>query len=265
MTDESSLADLLAFVLARRPERLTLAAVAQMPPELRPAVGAVTEAIGALALAEEPAEPSEALRARVLATVRERAGHRPRRALLVCDMIVDHLTPGRPLEVPRARDIVPAIATRIEVARAEGTPVVYVVDRHQADDPELEEWGSHAVEGTEGAEVWPPLAPQAGDRIVAKPTYSSFFDSSLGQVLDELAVDTLVVAGCATEVQLLTTATDALQRGFAVEIPPDTQAGYSPAGEQFALGVLAALIPYVPARRARLAHIAATLADATAR
>jgi nicotinamidase-related amidase len=257
MNDESSLADLLAFVLAGRPERLTLVALAQMPAPQQAAVGAVTEVIGALAVAEEPVEPSEALRARVLAAAQKRASHRPRRALVICDMIVDHLTPGRPLEVPRARDIVPAMVARIEGARAEGIPVVYVVDRHQADDPELEEWSAHAVEGTEGAEVWPPLAPRAGDRIVTKPTYSCFFASNLGEVLDDLAVDTLIMTGCATEVQLLTTATDALERGFAVEMPADTQAGYSAGGEQFALGILSALIPYVPARQARLARIAA--------
>ena len=257
MTDENVLADLLTFVLAGRPERLTQTAVAQMPPEQRVAVGAVTEGIAVLAGAVEPVEPSAGLRARVLATAKARVARRPRRALLVCDMLVDHLTPGRPLEVPRARDIVPAVAKRIDDARSGGIPVVYILDQHEADDPELVEWGTHAVAGTEGAEVWPPLAPKPGDRIVTKATYSSFFASSLEQVLDELAVDTLVMTGCATEVQLLTTATDALQRGFDVELPADTQAGYSDLGEQFALGVLAALVPYAPARKVRLERIAA--------
>src|SRR6202042_584627 len=138
-------------------------------------------------------------------------------------------------EVPRTRDIVPAVAKRIEDARAQGIPVVYVVDRHAPDDAELDEWGAHAVEGTEGASVWPPLAPTPGDRVVPKPTYDGFVGSSLGEVLDELGVDTLVLMGCATEVQLLATATDALQRGFAVEMPPDAQAGSSAAAEGFAL------------------------------
>jgi nicotinamidase/pyrazinamidase len=257
MTDENSLADLLAFVLAGRPERLTQVAVAQMPPEQRVAVAAVTEGIALLVGAEEPVEPSEGLRARILATTRARLARRPRRALLVCDMLVDHLTPGRPLEVPRARAIVPAVAKRIDDARAAGIPVVYILDQHEADDPELVEWGTHALAGTEGAEVWPALAPKPGDRMVTKPTYSSFFASTLEQVLDELAVDTLVMTGCATEVQLLTTATDALQRGFDVELPPDTQAGYSDMGERFAMGVLAALVPYAPARKIRLERIAA--------
>ncbi|MGD0524597.1 MAG: isochorismatase family cysteine hydrolase [Polyangiaceae bacterium] len=260
MTDENALADLLAFVLAGRPERLMQVAVAQMPREQRAGVAAVAEALTVLAAAEEPVEPSAGLRARIVASARARMTRRARRALLVCDMLVDHLEPGRPLEVPRARDIVPAVAKRIDEARAAGVPVVYIMDQHEADDPELVEWGTHALAGTPGAEVIPALAPKPGDRLVTKPTYSSFFASNLEQVLDELAVDTLVMTGCATEVQLLTTATDALQRGFDVEIPPDAQAGYSDMGERFAMGVLAALVPYAPARKVRLERIAAAQA-----
>lgn len=256
MTEDTGLADLLAFVLAGRPERLTQMAVAQMPPGQQGAVALVTETIAALAGAAEPVEPGAGLRERILATARERQARAPRRAVLVCDMIVDHLTPGRPLEVPRARDIVPAVARRLDEARTAGVPVVYILDQHEADDPELDEWGTHAVAGTEGAEVWPPLAPKPGDRLVTKPTYSSFTDSKLEALLDELRVDTLVLTGCATEVHLLATATDALQRGFAVELPPDSQAGQSELGEQFALGILAALVPYAPARKARLERIA---------
>jgi nicotinamidase-related amidase len=256
MTDDTALAELLAFVLAGRPERLTEMAVAQMPPEQRAAVAAVTDSVAALATSVDPVAPPGALRDRILASVRDRATHRPRRAVLVCDMIVDHLTPGRPLEVPRARDIVPAVARRLDEARAEGVPVVYVLDRHEPGDPELDEWPTHAVEGTEGAEVWPSLAPKEGDRIVTKPTYSSFTGSQLESLLDELRADTLVLTGCATEVQLLTTATDALQRGFAVELPPETQAGQSAAGEQFAMAIVGGLVPYAPARKARLLKFA---------
>jgi nicotinamidase-related amidase len=257
MTEEDALADLLAFVLSGRPERVTAPVIAQMPPEQQAAVGMVTNTVGALARADAPEAPSPELRARILASVGARVAKPTRRALLVCDMIVDHLTPGRPLEVPRARDIVPAVASRIEAARAGGVPVVYVLDRHSPDDPELEEWGQHAVEGTEGAEVWPALAPQAGDHLVTKPSYSAFHESELARVLEELAVDTLVLTGCATEVQLMATATDALQRGFEVEIPPDAQAGNTKISELVTMAVVGALVPYAPARRALLERQAA--------
>lgn len=252
MPDDTAFADLLAFVLAGRPERLTAMAVEQMPPEQRPAVGAVTDAIASLAAAQQPDPASGALRDRILSTLRAKQAKRPRRAVLVVDMINDHLTPGRPLEVPRARDIVPAVARRLDDARAQGVPVVYVLDRHEPGDPELEEWTVHAVEGTEGAEVWPPLAPKPSDHLVTKGTYSAFTGSQLEQVLEDLRVDTLVLTGCATEVQILATATDALQRGFAVEVPPDAQAGQSEPAEMFAMGLVAALSPYTPARKARL-------------
>lgn len=252
MHDDTALADLLAFVLAGRPERLTDMAVAQMPPEQRAAVGLVAETVSALAAAQAPTGAPTTLRDRIVTTLKQKQARRTRRAVLVVDMINDHLTPGRPLEVPRARTIVPAVARRLDDARAEGTPVVYVLDRHEPGDPELDEWSTHAVEGTEGAGVWPDLAPRPGDHVVTKPTYSSFTGSQLEQLLDDLRVDTLVLTGCATEVQLLFTATDALQRGFAVELPADSQAGQSEPAEQFAMGLVAALPPYSPARKARL-------------
>jgi nicotinamidase/pyrazinamidase len=256
MSNETELADVLAFVLAGRPERLNDVAIAQMPPEQQGAIAVVVETIAALGVGEESVAPSPALRERVLASFRERWARQPRRALVVCDMIVDHLTLGHCVEVPRALAIVPALAKRIDEARTAGVPIVYVLDRHQPDDPELEECGVHAVEGTPGAEVWPALAPAADDRIVTKPSYSGFHSTELESVLDDLAVDTLVLTGCATEVQLLTTAMDALQRGFAVELPADSHAGMTEAGEMVAAGLLAGLAPYTPARHARLARIA---------
>jgi hypothetical protein len=143
MSDDNALADVLAFVLSGRPERVNDAVVAQMRPEQRAAVGPVAETIAALGQALPPVEASARLKERVLATIRERRAHEPRRALVVCDMINDHLAPGGPLEIPRARGIVDALAKRIGEARASGVPVVYVVDQHDPEDPELDVWGAH--------------------------------------------------------------------------------------------------------------------------
>ena len=251
MTEDDTLAELLAFVVSGRPESVTAGVVAQMPPPVRAGVGMTADLIASLAWQNDLESPPAALRDRIVTPLRARA-EQTRRALLVCDMIVDHLTPGRPLEVPRARAILPAIARRIDEARAAGVPVVYVLDHHAADDPELELWGSHAIEGTPGAEVWPELAPRPGEALVMKRTYSAFHESTLAHVLEDLAVDTLVLTGCATEVQLVATATDALQRGYQIEIPPDAQAGTSEITEAVAMTVIGSLLPFVPARRALL-------------
>jgi nicotinamidase-related amidase len=252
------IADVLEVALAKRPDRVAHAAFTLLDDDARKELAAQHEDLQALALAEPAAMPSAALRARLLQTVRN--ARKPRRALLVVDMINDHLTPGRILEVPRARDIVPALAARIAEARRDGVPIVYVLDRHNPEDSDLDDWGQHAVEGTEGAEVWPALAPHQGDHLVTKPSYSSFFRSTLESTLDSLGVDTLELTGCSTEVQLVATATDALQLGFTVEVPVTLQAGTSLQAEQSALQTLQFLVPYKPAHEARLARVTASRA-----
>jgi len=255
------IADVLGFVLAARPERVEDGMIALAPPPFRDHVRNVREvmaAFGALAIAANDAAvatrpPSVEVRARLIDTVAKRM---PKRALVIIDMIHDHLDPGTLLEVPRARAVVPALKERVETARARGIPVVYVVDEHEADDPDLDAWGTHAVKGTKGTEVWGEIAPQPGDRIVKKPSYSAFFESTLDGVLEDLGVDTLVLTGCLTEIGIMATATDAMQRGFAIEVPPDSQAGSSPQAEEAAMGILKVMAPFGPARKARLDRVA---------
>lgn len=251
---EEALADVAGFVLAGRPERVDDGILALAPPELRAGVREIREALAALALAEEPTPPPIDLRTRVIATISAR---KTRRALVIVDMIHDHLDEGALLEVPRARAVVPALRERIADARKSGMPIVYVVDEHDADDPDLDAWGTHAVKGTKGTEVWSEIAPESGDRIVKKPSYSAFYDSDLDEVLDDLAVDTLVLTGCLTEIGLMATATDAMQRGFAVEVPPDSQAGSSVEAEMAAMLTMRVMAPFGPARKKRLERLAA--------
>lgn len=262
---EELTSEISAQILSGRPQRLLDMAIAQLPipPEVAfRELAMVNEALAAFALSAQPvgaaAMPSPGLRDRILKTLGAKPKAQPnRRALLVIDMLNDHLTPGRPLEVPRARVIIPALEARIEAARKDNTPIVYVCDQHEPNDTDMEEWAVHNVRGTEGAEVWPTLAPKAGDRVVHKPTYSAFTRSDLAEVLKDLKVDTLVLSGCSTELGMLATATDALQRGYAIEIPRDTQAGMIEASEQMALTMLSVMPPYGPAREQLLAQLAA--------
>ncbi|HEX7666188.1 MAG TPA: isochorismatase family cysteine hydrolase [Polyangiaceae bacterium] len=252
-------AELAGQVFAGRPERLVDVALGMvpLPPEhARAAMTSVTETLAALALADTPEAPSPAVKARIVKTLAARAKG-GKRALLVVDMLNDHLTPGLPLEVPRAREIVGALAKRIDRARSAKMPIVYVCDAHEPGDTDLEAWAVHNLAGSHGAEVWPELAPKPGDLVVHKPTYSAFQRSNLQAVLEDLKVDTLVMTGCSTELGLLATATDALQRGYAIEMPPDTQAGMSEASEKMALGLLHVMPPYGPARQELLARVRA--------
>jgi nicotinamidase/pyrazinamidase len=247
-------AELLAVVVSGRPDPLVDVGLGGAESAIHEAMREVREAVAAVGMAEVPVAPSPSLRGRIMQSL---AAHRaaPKRALLVVDMQNDHLTPGRPLEVPRAREIVPALARSLEAARREKMPVVYIVDEHETSDTDLDVWGAHNIKGSVGAQVWPPLAPMPGDLVVSKPTYSAFSRSTLAEVLGKLQVDTLVLTGCLTELGILATATDALQRGFAIEVPHETQAGATQQSEQMALGIMGLLSPYGPARRDLLAAV----------
>jgi len=234
---------LAEMLLAGTPDPLLVALVAPSPEDAAD-LARLREELARLGLLAEPARPSASLRARVLASARPRRPERP--ALLVIDMLVDHLMPGRPIEIPRARAIVPALRARLDEARARGVPVIYVCDRHAPDDEDFRDWPAHNVEGTPGGEVWPELAPQPDDHVVAKRTYSAFTGTELAPLLDRLGADELILTGCATEVQLSATAMDALQRGFVVTIPPDCQAGATEVAEQVTLLTLSALPPFSP-------------------
>jgi nicotinamidase-related amidase len=234
--------ELLAMLLARKPEGV-LDMVAAASPADGAELARLRDDLADLALAAEPVAPPPSLRERLLAR-RPRLRQPEHPVLVVLDMLNDHLTPGQPMEVPRARDIVPALQRRLADARARSIPVVYVCDSHEGDDGDG--LPDHARAGTEGAEVWPALAPQPGDRIVKKPGFSGFHSSNLGPVLDDLDADEIILTGCATEIGLMATAAAALDRGFVVTVPADAQAGMSEMGEQVALLTLLTMRPHDP-------------------
>lgn len=158
-------------------------------------------------------------------------------ALLVIDMLNDFVLPGAPLEVPKTREVLPAIRTRIASARAAGWPVIFVCDAHQPDDPEFSRmgWPPHAVRGTRGAEVVAELAPQETDPIVEKTSYSAFLHTGLEGLLQALDVERLTLTGCVTNICILYTAYDAVCRGFEVNVPVACVADLAPEDGAYAL------------------------------
>jgi nicotinamidase/pyrazinamidase len=160
----------------------------------------------------------------------------------VVDMLNDFVLPGAPLEVPDARGIIPAIRARIEQARREGTPVIYLCDAHAEDDEEFKVWPSHAVTGTEGSKVIDRLAPEPGDIVLAKTTYSAFYKTQLENTLRRKNIRSLTIVGVVTNICILFTAYEAVVRGYEVEVPRDAVAALSPDEHDFALGQMAKVL-----------------------
>ena len=160
-----------------------------------------------------------------------------KRALLIIDMLNDFVLRGAALEVPDTRIVAPRIRRRLVHARRSGVPVFYICDSHREDDPEFSRmnWPPHAVRGSRGAMVIDELAPQPGDRIIAKTAYSGFYRTELEDVLRSQGVEEMILTGCVTNICVLYTAADAVMRGFGVVVPADSVAAISREGHEFAL------------------------------
>jgi nicotinamidase/pyrazinamidase len=159
------------------------------------------------------------------------------RALLVIDMLEDFVRAGAPLEVPKTRQILPALRRRLSRARKEGELVVYVCDSHRKNDPEFARmgWPPHAVAGTRGAAVVREIAPDPGDVVVEKKSYSAFHGTHLSSVLRRHGIRSLSLAGCVTNICILYTAYEAAVRGYDISVDESFVAGLAERTHRFAL------------------------------
>lgn len=159
------------------------------------------------------------------------------RALLVIDLLEDFVRAGAPLEVPENRKILPAVRRRITRARKEGELVVYVCDSHRKHDPEFARmgWPPHAVAGTPGAAVVGEIAPEPGDVVVEKTSYSGFHRTALQSVLRRRGIRKLALSGCVTNICILYIAYEAALRRYDVTVDEALVAGLDPKTHAFAL------------------------------
>ena len=156
-------------------------------------------------------------------------------ALLVVDMLVGFLEPGHNLYCgDDARSIVPRVKRLIEGEQAKGTPVFFICDTHDPDDLEFEMFPVHCVRGTEEAEIIAELAGYPGE-VIRKRRYSAFFETDLGERLDELKPEKVILCGVCTDICVMHTAADARNRDYDVEVHMDCVATFDPDAHRSAL------------------------------
>ncbi len=180
-----------------------------------------------------------------------KAGASGKKALVVVDMLNDFVRPGAPLEVPETRAILPALRRRIGKARRDGELVVYLCDSHRKDDPEFTRmgWPPHAVEGTPGAGVVASIAPEPGDVVVEKRTYSGFYGTTLHFILRRHGIRRLTIAGCVTNICILFISAEATIRGYDATVDERYVAGLSRKDHAFALDQMEKVFGVRVARR----------------
>ncbi len=114
-----------------------------------------------------------------------------------------------------------------EAARAAGVPVIFANDAHiEGIDRELELWGNHNLAGCPDSQPSPELKLQEGDFVIEKRRYSSFFQTSLRLLLDELGVSTLILCGFDTNICVVHTAADAYFNNYELLVVTDATATF---------------------------------------
>ena len=159
------------------------------------------------------------------------------KALLIIDMLNDFVLKGSPLEVPDAQGIIPQIGEQIKLARKSNMAIIYLCDAHDHNDQEFIRmgWPPHALAGSKGAQVIDSLKPSPRDTVISKKSYSGFFDTELDGVLKEGNISELLVTGCVTNICVLYTVADAVQRGYKVSVLKDCVAALDHRDHEFAL------------------------------
>jgi nicotinamidase-related amidase len=147
---------------------------------------------------------------------------RARAALLLVDVVNDLDFPGSGPLVRAALGMAPRLARLAARARQVGMPVVYVNDNFGRWRSDWRSVVDRCLAPTSpGRRVVEQLRPDDGDYFVLKPKHSGFFSTTLDLLLQQMGVETVVLAGIATDICILFTANDAYMRDYGVVVPRD--------------------------------------------
>lgn len=162
-------------------------------------------------------------------------------ALVVVDVQNDFCHPDGPfaqkgLDISRAEAIQPPLHALLAAARARGVPVIFI-QNVEDESTDTEAWrlrpdgaedspnAGVTRRGSWGAEFY-GVTPEPGDAVVEKHRFNAFYHTRLGTVLQAQGAQTLVFAGLATNVCVLTSATHAVVAGYHVVLAEDACAAW---------------------------------------
>ena len=150
------------------------------------------------------------------------------KALLIVDVQNDFCSGGT-LAVPDGESVVPVINKLMDRFKI----VIASKDWHPEETKHFTKWPVHCVEDTFGAAFHPQLDAEKIQEVFLKGTgteddgYSAFeaTNNDLEQFLRSHQVDDVYVCGLATDYCVLSSALDAHQKGFNVQVIEDAVRG----------------------------------------
>jgi nicotinamidase-related amidase len=171
-------------------------------------------------------------------------------ALLVIDMQRDFVLPGGFGEtlgnnVKILQEIIPTVSALLAFCRSHGIRVIHTREGHTPSLSDLPaakrdrgnstlRIGDHGpmgrilVRGEYGHDIIEEAAPLPGEIVIDKPGKGSFYNTALHDILRDLGITTLLVAGVTTEVCVQTTMREANDRGYNCLLIEDATASYFP-------------------------------------
>jgi nicotinamidase-related amidase len=149
-------------------------------------------------------------------------------ALILIDVINDmEFDSGEALlrnALPAARNLA-RLKQRVKDA---GFSTIYVNDNFGKWRSDFRQQLDHVLdEGVRGEPIAKLLRPVKEDYFVLKPKHSGFYNTQLDLLIDYLHVKTVILAGFATDMCVLFTASDAYLRDLQIVVPPDCSASAS--------------------------------------
>jgi len=145
-------------------------------------------------------------------------------AVIVIDMINDFVYEKFGGEGAQA--IIDNLRDFLKEAEEHDIDIIYVEDHHSKDDPELDVWGEHAMEGSKGSRRIDELKDIEGIEI-KKRTFDAFYGTELEKILKNRDIDEVVLTGVSTDICVQNTAAGALYRGFDIIVLEDCTAAIS--------------------------------------
>lgn len=171
-------------------------------------------------------------------------------AIVIIDMQRDFLEPGGFGEslgndVSLLSAAVKPCKALLSAARKKGMLVIHTREGHLPDMSdahkakvergapslrigEMGPMGRILIRGELGQDIIPALYPQAGEPVIDKPGKGAFYATNLQSILQENAIEYLIVCGVTTEVCVHTTVREANDRGYRCIVPGDCCGSYIP-------------------------------------
>lgn len=160
-------------------------------------------------------------------------------ALIVVDLLRDTFDnhPDSSI-VQQARSFLPKLNNLIDCFHQMKLPVIFACDSFLPQDFIFQgKMKPHSLRGTPGEGVIAELHRQPEDIVLPKRRFSAFYKTDLDQTLRMLRIETVLVAGIATPICVLTTALDAVSNDFGAILVEDCCAAHKPEYHQAVIDV----------------------------